>query len=163
MLGKSNLKKLAVGMWSFHFRMATVKWHLVCLGIWIFWISGVGDGWRNPPKLQDGNRKTPGNIWKLQEGDCYGLEILYQFIQFSAVGIQFWGCKSVAPLWFLFSISYCRWDPPTQTNMSPEKYWLEADPFLLKWPLFRGHLLFFGGCIFNHKRWLSSRNIVVES
>ena len=24
--------------------------------------------------------------------------------------------------------------------MSPEKSWLEDDPFLLKWPLFRGHV-----------------------
>ncbi len=35
---------------------------------------------------------------------------------------------------------------PPKTYMSPEKWWLEDDPFLLKWLLFRG-LVSFQGCI----------------
>ena len=35
--------------------------------------------------------------------------------------------------------------PNKQNKISPEKWWLEDDPFLLKWPLFRGHVSFPGG------------------
>ena len=33
----------------------------------------------------------------------------------------------------------------SSSSDSPEKWWLEDDPFLLKWPFFKGHSLVLGG------------------
>ena len=36
---------------------------------------------------------------------------------------------------------------PPKFNIAPEKGWLEDDPFLLGWPIFRGELFVFGSLL----------------
>ena len=38
--------------------------------------------------------------------------------------------------------------PPPKTNMSAGKQWLEDDPFLLKWKLFRRNMLFLSRSVY---------------